>query len=290
MPQNSNAANCGDQLKHALLAELLMRCIDWPSLTYAETHAGAGIYSAAAQVPPRDHIVQLQAKLQSSDETATAGAGSAYAKLLSDWWDQSRQSLDYPGSVMQAATLLRSGRTDRVAAEIRVTEAEKDTHHRLQTATEVMGFQPRHGDFQDSIDWLTEKESLVLLIDPFTYGEDPACVNQGRIDVGTLLRLLEPCGQKQRCVVAFWCATHCEVTRQLRHETDEHIREFVLRAGGVQRVFSAGDTGQFQMKIIGLGEGMNIVRAIPEAAAWCESWLGDVIQEKCDDHGTTLLA
>jgi hypothetical protein len=43
MLQSSNAANPGDQLKHGLLAELLSRCVDWPSLTYAETHAGAGI-------------------------------------------------------------------------------------------------------------------------------------------------------------------------------------------------------------------------------------------------------
>ncbi|MGV2338729.1 MAG UNVERIFIED_CONTAM: hypothetical protein LVR18_33505 [Planctomycetaceae bacterium] len=113
MLQSSNAANPGDQLKHGLLAELLSRCVDWPSLTYAETHAGAGIYSAAAQASPRDHIVRLQAKLRSSDETATVGAGAAYARLLSDWWNQPRPSLDYPGSVVQAALLLRQGRTGR---------------------------------------------------------------------------------------------------------------------------------------------------------------------------------
>ena len=160
MLQSSNAANPGDQLKHGLLAELLSRCVDWPSLTYAETHAGAGIYSAAAQASPRDHIVRLQAKLRSSDQTATVGAGAAYARLLGDWWNQPRPSLDYPGSVVQAALLLRQGRTGRATADIRVTEADPVAHQLLRDAPEAIGVTSRCRGFQDEIGWLTENDSL----------------------------------------------------------------------------------------------------------------------------------
>jgi hypothetical protein len=283
MLQSSNAANPGDQLKHGLLAELLSRCLDWPSLTYAETHAGAGIYSAAAQASPRDHIVRLQAKLRSSDETANVGAGAAYARLLSDWWNQPRPSLDYPGSVVQAALLLRQGRTGRAAADIRVTEADPVAQQLLQNATAAIGVTSRCRGFQDEIGWLTETDSLVLLIDPFTYGEAPSCVTRGNIDAGTLLQVLQRCRGKQRCMIGFWCAATHASTRRLRIRVDGEIEAFVLSAGGVKREFSAGNDDRFQMTVIGLGDGVPVVSAIPGVAAWSESWLRNVILEKPTD-------
>ena len=47
---DERSANAGDILKHSLLLEVLGRC-SWCELTYAETHAGAGRYSAARQPP-----------------------------------------------------------------------------------------------------------------------------------------------------------------------------------------------------------------------------------------------
>ncbi len=60
MGQDKNSANEGDQLKHSLLAEVLSRCVVWHSLTYAETHAGAGIYLEANQRAQKPHIANIK--------------------------------------------------------------------------------------------------------------------------------------------------------------------------------------------------------------------------------------
>ena len=62
--QGKNAANKGDWLKHALTSEVLAQCLDWPTITYAETHAGAGIFSADSQAnadSKYQHIRKLHA-------------------------------------------------------------------------------------------------------------------------------------------------------------------------------------------------------------------------------------
>ena len=52
--QGQKSGNAGDILKHSLICDVLQKCIadKWEKITYAETHAGAGIYSSKDQDPP----------------------------------------------------------------------------------------------------------------------------------------------------------------------------------------------------------------------------------------------
>ena len=95
---DEKAANDGDRLKHPITLEVLGRCSTWPSLTYAETHAGAGRYLASGQRVDRPHIVRLQEKVAHEKRLAVESeAGGRYLGLLRDWWDDANNEGTYPG-------------------------------------------------------------------------------------------------------------------------------------------------------------------------------------------------
>ncbi|HVC92705.1 MAG TPA: hypothetical protein VND64_03395 [Pirellulales bacterium] len=167
---DEKAANEGDKLKHALLLEVLGRCEDWKNLTYAETHAGAGIYLASAQSPNKPHIANLFRLWSDADaEPAESDAGGRYFALLRRWWASERRINRYPGSILQSALYLKSR---GVATEFRVTEADGDTCDRLTKAVKHCGIRPDFARFQEKIDWLTKNDPLVLLVDPLKFKED----------------------------------------------------------------------------------------------------------------------
>src|SRR4051794_30529936 len=105
---DEKAANSGDRLKHTLLLEVLSRCSNWESLTYSETHAGAGIYHAERQKQRSQYIAELEATISNSEVTPqSVASGATYNKLLKTWWADPDHHGVYPGSVVQAATFLR---------------------------------------------------------------------------------------------------------------------------------------------------------------------------------------
>jgi len=280
MGQDSNAANEGDQLKHALLAEVLLRCLNWPSLTYAETHAGAGIYVATSQSADKSHIYKLKMLVNGLETPDEATAGGGYARLLKQWWSDAGNADKYPGSVLQAAITLNRRGNGIEPAQLRVTEAVEETHARLAKAVEPFGVNPKRGGFQNEIDWLTEKDGLVLLIDPFTYTEDKKALNKGHIDLKTLKMVLKECWKKASCVVGFWCAMGRDKTaKQKQSLFTSTLKKLAEEKKTAFRLFAFG---KYSIAWIGIGQGAEVVSDIPTASGWEHSWLGRVIKEQCE--------
>ncbi|QDT48922.1 Ribosomal RNA large subunit methyltransferase J [Symmachiella dynata] len=280
MGQDSNAANEGDQMKHALLAEVLVHCLEWPSLTYAETHAGAGIYDASSQSAGKDHIRRLRSHVHKLDGLEEADAGGGYARLLKKWWSEDGNVDKYPGSVIQAAITLMQRRESLDHVQMRVTEACGEIHKQLAKAVGSFGVNPRHVGFQNEIGWLTENECLVLLIDPFTYTNDKNGLNKGHVDLDTLTTVLANCWDKSQCVIGFWCAVSDRTGWEKRRQFDHHLLALINDARAEHRVYCAGRCNRFQLHLIGIGEGSSVISQLPFNSSWRESWLGPVIREK----------
>ncbi len=122
MGQDRNAGNTGDQLKHSLTVEVLMSCLNWPTITYAETHAGAGCFDAHAQSEEgKAHITDLKALVATQEAVQSQVAGGRYHELLTNWWSETCNAATYPGSVVQSAIILDERRQELPHADFRVT-------------------------------------------------------------------------------------------------------------------------------------------------------------------------
>ena len=272
---DEKAANDGDKLKHPLLLEVLARCNGWGSLTYAESHAGAGKYCAADQLADKPHIANLFKLVSAVKHKPTEdAAGGRYYHLLRDWWsDENRQS-NYPGSVLQAARFLTS---QTVKAEFRVTEAHKDTHDRLVKAVTDYGIKPEHEKFQNKINWLTEKDSLVLLLDPLGFGEDfgkarEKKLNEGGMDLPTLTEVLTPCwGEGVR---PWFFSEVSRLWQQGRPCKEGHGLRLarVISASRREAPFSATHAKSYYTFIMGTGKGKEVTDALLQLD-WGKSWL-----------------
>jgi len=271
------AANEGDKLKHSLLLEVLLRCKEWDSLTYAETHAGAGRYLAADQDKDNHYINNLSnlvagLKHKPAEETA----GSRYFYLLQDWWSDNDRTGTYPGSLLQAARFLMA---NKIKAEFRATEADKDTCDRLVKAVNDYGIQPEQEKFQNKIEWLTKNDKLVLLIDPLSFAEDffkasEKKVNKGGMDLPTLAKLLDPCWEKKSAVVLFWSGFG---------NKGGHVKKGIaygwLKCICEQKKASMcchHDARLHNIFVIGIGEGKKITDQLLQLD-WSGSWLSKTI-------------
>jgi len=279
MGQNSNAANEGDQLKHALLAEVLLRCLDWPSLTYAETHAGAGIYDAKSQTTDKAHIHKLKALVDGLENPDEATAGGEYARLLKTWWSDAEKADKYPGSVLQAAITLNRRGERLEPAQVRVTEACKEAHKRLTDAVEAFGVKSRHAGFQNEIDWLTANDSLILLVDPFGYSTVDEDINEGKITSTCICQVVRECLNKRKCVIGFWCAVSDGTGWDKRRQVDQDLSDLLTESNARWRIYGAGRANMYKMSLIGIGEGGSLVATLPATAEWGDSWLRAVIRE-----------
>jgi 23S rRNA A2030 N6-methylase RlmJ len=162
---DTKSANHGDRLKHALMLEVLKRCKAWPTFTYAETHGGAGLYSAKGQTKKgRRYIRDLRRQVMSAVAGAERGsAGSEYYRFLKEWWAGDASADEYPGSVLQAARYLRT--QGRRRFHIRVTEADAETCGRLEGALSPFRrtLRLRNRGFQHELSSLCENDGLFLL-------------------------------------------------------------------------------------------------------------------------------
>jgi cupin 2 domain-containing protein len=273
MAQDKNAANDGDLLKHALLTEVLGHCAHWHSLTYAETHAGAGIYMAQNQTGGKPYIKKLRSTIAELAEQPIQQAGGQYTSLLKNWWMEAGNEELYPGSAYQAVTLLRTMGNKEVV--FRVTENCGQTYSRLKTALGEFGIMPEFSGFQFKIDWLTENDPLVLIIDPFAYAADESGLPKGQIDLGTLHSLLNSCWQKRACLVGFWCAAPHSAGSIRRATFEDSLKVAASNNKAALRTFKFG---QFSMAWIGIGIGKQVVTAIPATKRWM-NWLRRVVKE-----------
>jgi 23S rRNA A2030 N6-methylase RlmJ len=266
-----HAANDGDKLKHSLLLEVLARCTGWPALNYAETHAGAGYYLASQQAKS-EHIAKLRQIVQHPKRVPEAGEpGQLYYSLLKEWWSNSDNHDHYPGSVLQTALFLKQ---HQVTSGFRVVEATDRTYDRLYASVSTYGVIPRHGKFQHHIQWLSEPDSLVLLIDPFSfsqnYGEQAdKQLNKGGIDLPRLEALLDQCRRKSSAVIVFWCSFSHEHGPQQKRIAIQWMKRFSDEVGGNLRGFYRGI---YHTLVLGIGDGKCVVESLSQKEAWQESW------------------
>lgn len=197
-PMDGKSANPGDRLKHALLLEVLGMANEWPAINYSETHAGAGVYLAERQSGEKYKYIENLHSLVTQTEVPTDPLpGTVYLRSLKQWWRGGENKGKYPGSVILARQWLKDN-VDESRWTMRVTEADQATFERLRKALGgANGDVARHSSFAERIDWLTEKDNLILLVDPFAIVRKFTGVkgiNDGCIDhemVRTILKRLE---------------------------------------------------------------------------------------------------
>jgi hypothetical protein len=283
-----HSANPGDRLKHALLLEALEGTHAWPDVTYAETHAGSGIYRArgqAAQEPDKQYIRLLREEVERThlDEGDT-GPGVTYLRWLKEWWGApSDDDTYYPGSALTASRWLMGHRPPE-QFEIRLTEGDKETCDALRRALVIPEDQIKQGSYEIYLDWLTKEDNLVLLVDPFgivtKFGESGACCgpDRGQIDHDVARRILDLCARKGRAIIHFWWSSaqaykyyHAATTSFFESWSDQH-------AAVTHREFH--DNHNHRVTIFGTGAAAEIVEGLPRRRRWEKSWLKSVIYEK----------
>jgi hypothetical protein len=283
---DEKAANHGDRMKHALLLETLEGTREWPDVSYAETHAGAGLYRAGAQATKdndEQYIRLLQAEVeQVQPPEGGEGPGVSSVNWLKDWWKVPDQVDTYPGSALTALSWLRKRRPGQF--QIHLTEADKSTCERLRQSLQIQKDQARHGSFQDNLDWLIERDNLVLLIDPFgivtKFGEDgrDCGLQRGQMDHDAVKRILDCCGSKERAIVHFWWSSgqaykdYCAATSRLFEGWRSQQGELALR--------EFHDNHNHRSTLFGIGCGAKTVAGLPGRKKWKKSWLRSVIYEK----------
>jgi hypothetical protein len=309
--QGKNAANKGDKLKHPLICETLFRCFfdgKWPSITYAETHAGAGVYSSEDQKKD-GNIVSLRRQF----EQAKPGTPTdSYFLLLDEFWEKHKRPTDgetkYPGSAMLATLAFRSmlHTTPTFTPQLRLTENGDSAFQTLKlslASVNTDGFTRfsfdddtciRNAGFQDNIDWLTGKEdrltgkevNLVLVIDPFRLSLGTDAINTGGIDLFHLVQLLEQC-KNRTAVIGFWYATD-----QLSNGLG--LPAFFQQTI-IENYFSEGTrnvrlfrSGKYEFIWIGFKNGIRVVESLPTAKEMNERWFAPKIYERF--YLTTALA
>jgi hypothetical protein len=285
---NKQSANQGDRLKHALLLEVLEGTQAWPDVTYAETHAGSGIYRAkgqAAQKPVKQYIRLLREEVERTHlDEGDNGPGAAYLRWLKEWWGSpSNDDTYYPGSALTASHWL-TGHRPPEQFEIRLTEGDKETCDDLRKALVIPEDQVKQGPFDVYLHWLTETDNLVLLVDPFgivtKFGESGACCGpeRGQIDHDVVKKILDLCAHKERAIVHFWWSS-AQGYKYYHAATTCLFEGWRGQQGAVtHREFH--DKYNHRSTIFGIGTGAEIVDGLPGRKSWVKSWLKSVIYEK----------
>ena len=277
---DENAANFGDRLKHTLLLEVLDRTMKWPAVQYAETHAGAGIYSAEDQKD--DHIEDLCQSV-SAIQPALYSPGHSYHASLVKWWTEDSHGAKYPGSATTALRWLRDNRQGD-NWQMRLVEADTCTSERLRAAILDPRSEAHTSSFDTQLDWLTEGDNVVLLVDPFgivsTFNSSASDkgINDGWIDYSLLQAVLEKCSGKQRVVLSIWWGFG-QALRVHHKGNCDLLWNWAEKHGNARcRIFH--DTKNHANALIGIGDGAAIVQAIPSRDEWKKSWLSNVVHEK----------
>jgi len=272
---DQNAANSGDRLKHALMLEVLSRCLNWESLTYAETHAGAGIYDSAKQTQlNKHHITDLEELIEKSESISATNppSGSNYITLLKSWWMAPSNRGKYPGSVLQAAMFLKK---HNKTTAINVTEACAKNCKRLTNAVNGYDITLKCKGFQNEIDWLCENDNLVLLIDPWgiVAGVDDdnkraELLINGDVDLHTLSKVLNRLTSKTNVVVLLWTSYGRRMMN--KQPVEDYVKEWNECNRWLMRAFTDGNNRY--VYLLGNGLGKQIVYDV-----WPCKWLSDCI-------------
>ncbi len=297
--QGQKSGNAGDILKHGLICDVLQKCIadKWEKITYAETHAGAGIYSSKGQDPqptstsskPKktkekvQHIKALFKKFSDAQEEKK----DTYWRILNALWESLRRSeigadteIKYSGSAYLAASILKKHYGNNF--DIRLTEFGHLICEALKGSlcdllpTETVGNHIKQDGFQNKITWLTEKDHLVLIIDPFKLSKNSSKLNKGGIDQDTLLNVIEKVRNKVNAVVGFWYPTNrYSNTLKLHSSFDKTIIEKYGELNCRKYSFD-----KYHFVLIGFGGGIKIINDLPSQSELQKRWFDLDIKEK----------
>jgi len=288
--QGKNAANAGDILKHPLICDVLQKCIDanWKNITYAETHAGAGIYSSDDQKEKKqEHIKNLYKKYCQlfSPLPNHSLPDDPYFNTLKSFWGTPPSPIPetfcYAGSAYLAASILKKKYGENF--DIRLTECDPEACNQLKNS--FNGLLPtinldnyiKQAGFQDQIDWLTANDNLVLIVDPFKLSFHSKGVNKGDIDLYHLLRLTERLKDKN-AVTGFWYSTDQDPIKnkmKLSSFFDKTIIENYEELNCRKYSF-----GNFYFIFIGFGAGKGIVNDLPSQSELQNRWFQLEIKER----------
>lgn len=289
------AANSGDQMKHPLTLEVLIRTDSWTSVTYAETHAGAGTYVAKHQ--HQDHFIrELRERVTHSKLVIKSGhssnAGSAYFTRLRHWWSRRDNFGKYPGGALQAALCLQ-GRRKLGSFQLRLTEKDQATCQRLRDSLrDAARAKIRKSSFNDERDWLIHEDNLVLVVDPFRCvaafdGARSDGLNEGHIDHQIVSEFLAACESKEAAVLHFWWPSRSRngggELDKILCESQRLVRELFSRWEGAHstrkvREFS-NHPSPHRSFLVGVGHGAKLVNDLPGKSNWKNSWLSKAITE-----------
>ncbi len=305
--QDRNAGNLGDQLKHALLLEILVRLPAHESWAYVETHAGAGIYAtphaatlfrraweAAGARAPRGGPPSAPAELP---------AGWPYAAALCRWWrelasqpgsspgslfESAAMDLQYPGSALLAllSGTLR-GPVDLIDADPAVVRRLRAALDRLIAPRLPAGdgrlgpgsrIRVHGGSFEEHVERLCAAGRLVVLVDPYYYLREAPDGRAGRLGLKHLRMIFQVLERRDAVALVFTSSPPSDALT---------IGEAGLLSGGTWRglladaralappalrCYRAADAPHAVLAA-GWGAGAALVRELPGAAAWERSWL-----------------
>ena len=193
--QKSKSANIGDQLKHCPFPFIFDEIKDWGNLTYSETHAGQGVYKSSEQVEPhiKNHYLAFN---QANGTNPYYLAQKSFFKKYPVINDE----ILYCGSSLLAKLCNPS-------MEIRLCEWEETNCKHLLESLKNPNF-IRNASFHQNIDWLTENDNTVLLLDPFTVVEEGNDTMDGRLPWYYYKLILEKLSSKNALVMLwFWSET-----------------------------------------------------------------------------------
>lgn len=295
--QDRNAGNAGDQLKHALLLEMIARLPEGAHWAYSETHSGAGSYATpnapllfrgAWGVPERD----------------AAGPGGAYARALCNWWRKRTPIADlapahadtailarmpYPGSAVLAVS------SDGVRGPISLAEADPAVRARLEQALDLaLGVLPAldasrgaararkpmilAGSFEEHLARLLAPDPLILLADPYYYQSEAPDSTGGRLSAQHLRAIVAGLRDRDAALIIFTSHMPAELLTletadALCEGTWEALYEDLARHAPPQlRAFRIAGAPH-AVVIAGWGCAAALVRSLPGQEAWRRSWL-----------------
>ena len=233
--QNDKAANPGDNLKHPPIPFLCQKTAHWSKLTFAETHAGRGVYFSKNQTSSH-HIKNHYFGFKQATSI------DFYTRIQKSFYDQyySKQgdNIPYCGSSMLA-------KISRPSVQLRLCEWDLINSQILESHIKNPDM-IRNDSFHNCLDWLTENDHTILLCDPFTISLDGEDTSNGNLPWLFYERILQNLSSRNAIVLLwFWSQDPAGWLKNTRN----FLKQFLC--------FQEED---YHYVITGFGEGMEIVK------------------------------
>lgn len=187
----------------------------------------------------------------------------------------------YPGSAMTALCWLQRHRRGGTL-DIRVTENHPAICERLRQSLGA-GALVKQASFVEKLHWLTERDNLILLVDPFGCVTSFQSAGAGRglgggwIDHDIVTDILRRCATKERAVVCIWWGFG-QALRAHHKATCDSLANWSRQASTACRLFH--DKRNHAIALIGIGGGADAVGAVPRRTNWAASCLADAVYER----------